>query len=75
MLPHNRFEATQSRSSYSSEPADHEKQEFNDSPLPFVTWRSLVLGAFISRGGIIFGYDTGQISGFLEMDDFKRRFG
>lgn len=22
----------------------------------------------------IFGYDTGQISGFLEMDDFKRRF-
>lgn len=22
----------------------------------------------------IFGYDTGQISGFLEMDDFKQRF-
>lgn len=26
-------------------------------------------------GGFIFGYDTGQISGFLEMKDFLRRFG
>ncbi|OJJ51905.1 hypothetical protein ASPSYDRAFT_96064 [Aspergillus sydowii CBS 593.65] len=34
-----------------------------------------LLGAFVSIGGIIRGYDTGQISGFLEMDDFKRRFG
>ncbi|OJJ43003.1 hypothetical protein ASPZODRAFT_19980 [Penicilliopsis zonata CBS 506.65] len=46
-----------------------------DSPVPFVTWRSLVLGAFVSIGGIIFGYDTGQISGFLAMDNYKRRFG
>jgi SP family sugar:H+ symporter-like MFS transporter len=40
-----------------------------------VTWRSLALGAFVSIGGIIFGYDTGQISGFLEMENFQRRFG
>lgn len=26
-------------------------------------------------GGTIFGYDTGQISGSLGMNDFKRRFG
>lgn len=26
-------------------------------------------------GGFIFGYDTGQISGFLEMPDFRERFG
>ncbi len=26
-------------------------------------------------GGFIFGYDTGQISGFLEMDNFLQRFG
>ncbi|KAL2837516.1 hypothetical protein BJY01DRAFT_220887 [Aspergillus pseudoustus] len=75
-LPHNRFDAEQSRSSHSSDLTDREKQHgYNDSPVPFVTWRSLVLGAFVSIGGIIFGYDTGQISGFLEMDNFQRRFG
>jgi SP family sugar:H+ symporter-like MFS transporter len=26
-------------------------------------------------GGFIFGYDTGQISGFLAMDVFKQMFG
>jgi MFS transporter, SP family, sugar:H+ symporter len=26
-------------------------------------------------GGFIFGYDTGQISGFLEMNFFKQMFG
>lgn len=40
-----------------------------------MTWRSLVLGAFVSIGGIIFGYDTGQISGFLEMNNYKQRYG
>lgn len=34
-----------------------------------------MLGAFVSIGGVIFGYDTGQISGFLEMRNFKQRFG
>jgi sugar porter (SP) family MFS transporter len=29
----------------------------------------------IFAGGFIFGYDTGQISGFLEMPDFLNRFG
>lgn len=43
--------------------------------MPWVTWRSLVLGAFVSIGGIIFGYDTGQISGFLEMGNYKQRYG
>lgn len=35
------------------------------SPLPRVTWRSFSMGVLISMGGLIFGYDTGQISGFL----------
>jgi SP family sugar:H+ symporter-like MFS transporter len=81
MLHNNRSEAAQSRLGRSSEQPDQEQldkekqDEINESPVPFVTWRSLALGAFVSIGGIIFGYDTGQISGFLEMENFKRRFG
>ncbi|KAF2872686.1 general substrate transporter [Massariosphaeria phaeospora] len=36
--------------------------------------RILVMGILVSMGGFIFGYDTGQISGFLEMHDFLQRF-
>lgn len=56
---------------------DHEKRRsssFDESKVPWVTWRSLTLGAFVSIGGIIFGYDTGQISGFLEMKNYKQRY-
>lgn len=49
--------------------------DLDKSHVPWVTWRSLVLGAFVSIGGIIFGYDTGQISGFLEMKNYKMRYG
>ncbi|KAI9712227.1 MAG: hypothetical protein M1812_006962 [Candelaria pacifica] len=52
-----------------------EKGDYDDSPVQFLTWRSVVLGLLVSMGGFIFGYDTGQISGFLEMPDFLRRFG
>ncbi|KAI1356161.1 hexose transporter [Xylaria sp. FL0043] len=45
------------------------------SPLPRVSGRSFMMGLLVSMGGLIFGYDTGQISGFLEMPDFQKRFG
>ena len=32
------------------------------------------MAVLVSMGGIVFGYDTGQISGFLEMQNFLRNF-
>ncbi|EDN10605.1 hypothetical protein HCAG_07066 [Histoplasma mississippiense (nom. inval.)] len=48
---------------------------FVDTPIPTLTWRSFAMGLSVSMGGFIFGYDTGQIAGVLESDDFRRRFG
>lgn len=36
--------------------------------------RILLMAVIVSMGGFIFGYDTGQISGFLEMPNFLSRF-
>ncbi|KAM0820323.1 putative High-affinity fructose transporter ght6 [Seiridium cardinale] len=41
----------------------------------FVTRKVLLMGATYSMGGFIYGYDTGQVSGFLEMESFKTTFG
>ncbi|KAI9934831.1 hypothetical protein AWENTII_005638 [Aspergillus wentii] len=46
----------------------------DDSPVQYLTWRSFILGVLVSMGGFIFGYSTGQISGFTTMPDFKTRF-
>jgi hypothetical protein len=40
-----------------------------------VTLRTVVMTILVAMGGFIFGYDTGQISGFLEMKVFLERFG
>ncbi|KAJ4347968.1 hexose transporter hxt5 [Didymosphaeria variabile] len=36
---------------------------------------AVILGAVASIGGFMFGYESGQISGFLAMTDFIERFG
>lgn len=42
---------------------------------PPVTFRTVFMTMLVAMGGFIFGYDTGQISGFLEMEVFLERFG
>lgn len=52
-----------------------EKGPFDDeSKVPFMTARTFFMAVLVSFGGLCFGYDTGQISGFLEMDNFLERF-
>lgn len=37
-------------------------------------WPAIVVGAFVAFGGVLFGYDTGTISGILAMDFWKKQF-
>jgi MFS family permease len=38
------------------------------------TWPAIVVGLFVAFGGVLFGYDTGTISGILSMDYWKQEF-
>lgn len=56
-------------------PAIPTKEAFDDdSKVPFMTMRTFFMTVVVSIGGVCFGYDTGQISGFLQMDDFVYQF-
>lgn len=50
-------------------------QHLDDGPVPLITMRTLTMAILVAMGGFIFGYDTGQISGFLAMPVFLQRFG
>ncbi|KAJ4289652.1 hexose transporter hxt5 [Kalmusia sp. IMI 367209] len=50
----------------------HPEVEMPQGRVPAV---AVILGAIASIGGFMFGYESGQISGFLAMPDFIERFG
>lgn len=37
----------------------------DDSPVKYLTWRSLILGIVVSMGGFVFGYSTGRFTRYL----------
>lgn len=49
--------------------------QYENLHVPSITLRTIFMTILVAMGGFIFGYDTGQISGFLEMDVFLERFG
>lgn len=38
------------------------------------SWPAIAIGAFVAFGGVLFGYDTGTISGILAMDYWRNEF-
>ncbi|PYH83330.1 general substrate transporter [Aspergillus uvarum CBS 121591] len=67
--------APQQQSSQESLGYDKPMEMGVDTPVPRVTLRSFVLTMFVSMGGLLFGYDTGQIAGFEQEDDYLQRYG
>lgn len=68
MLDSSRSSTVAGDSSAQNAPALPKDAEFNDdSKVPFLTARTFIMAILVSMGGICFGYDTGQISGFLEV--------
>lgn len=51
-----------------------EKGDHSIEAVP-ITFHTIIMAILVAMGGFIFGYDTGQISGFLEMNVFLQRFG
>ncbi|KPI38056.1 putative glucose transporter rco-3 [Cyphellophora attinorum] len=41
---------------------------------PGAAWPAVVIGLFVAFGGVLFGYDTGTISGILGMEYWVREF-
>ncbi len=45
----------------------------HDGPKPEGSlWPALLVGVFMSFGGILFGYDTASISGIIAMNDWNK---
>ncbi|CZS92153.1 hypothetical protein WAI453_000109 [Rhynchosporium graminicola] len=59
---------------HNGNPTSANQTSANTKP-PGITMRTVAMTILVAMGGFIFGYDTGQISGFLEMRVFLERFG
>lgn len=59
----------------SAAPQTQSQDEIDLAAEQKVTFRAVFLGVVASVGGFMFGYVSGQISGFFDMEDFGRRFG
>ena len=78
----NKFHRNKETLSLSASPPDSDvENEINNplnnldqEPIRFLRLRILAMALIVSMGGLIFGYDTGQISGFVQMPDFIARF-
>lgn len=46
----------------------------NETPIKSPAWSEFVLGVFVAFGGIVFGYDTGTISGIIAMPFWLQGF-
>ncbi|KAH7356490.1 putative glucose transporter rco-3 [Rhexocercosporidium sp. MPI-PUGE-AT-0058] len=42
--------------------------------VPGKSWPAIIIGLFVAFGGVLFGYDTGTISGILAMDYWRNEF-
>jgi sugar porter (SP) family MFS transporter len=42
--------------------------------VPGKSWPAILIGLFVAFGGVLFGYDTGTISGILAMDYWQNEF-
>lgn len=55
--------------------SSHGEKHGATGKIPNITFRTVIMTVLVAMGGFIFGYDTGQISGFLEMEVFLEMFG
>ena len=68
------FGKRKTRNSTVHEGGDAEKHGVDHTPVKLLRAYTLAMAVVVSIGGFIFGYDTGQISGFLDMNNFLQKF-
>ncbi|KAH8163876.1 hypothetical protein CIB48_g4395 [Xylaria polymorpha] len=68
---HSKTQSLQADNIVNNDSASQEKSQSNEK----VTFIACFMGVVASIGGFMFGYVSGQISGYFNMKDYARRFG